>query len=61
MAFYVYYNFKKMIFYEDDKQFNDLKLLDLHELGKVNYNETNQFIFFTLSKQLQGYTGVYLN
>ena len=41
MAFYVYYNFKKMIFYEDDKQFNDLKLLDLHELGKVNYNETN--------------------
>ena len=23
MSFYVYYNFKKMLLYEDDKQYND--------------------------------------
>ena len=50
MIFYVYYNFKKMYFYEDDKQYNDQVLIDLKDLGTVNYNETDQFIFFTLTK-----------
>ena len=61
MCFYIYYNFKKMFLYEDDKQYVDHILLDLNDLGTVNYNETNQFIFFTMMKQLESYRGVYLN
>ena len=41
MIFYVYYNVRKMLFYEDDKQYSDHVLLDLNDLGTVNYNETN--------------------
>ena len=50
LLFYVYYNFKKMFLYEDDKTYNNPVLLDLVEHGTVNYNETEQFIFFTLAK-----------
>ena len=61
MFYYVYYIFKKMLLHEDDKQYNDSVLIDLKELGSVNYNETDQFIFFTITKQLQGWRGVFLN
>ena len=61
MFFYVYYIFRKMLFYEDDKSYNDQVLIDLKDLGTVNYNQTDQFIFFSLMKQLKGWTGVYLD
>ena len=60
MAFYVYYNFKKLFWHEDDKQFNEFGLLNLDELGVVNYTETSQFVFFTLSKQLDRWAPMYL-
>ena len=60
MAYYVFFNFKKLILHEDDKVFNENKPVDLDELGVVNYNNTMQFIFFTMSKQLEGWRGVYL-
>jgi hypothetical protein len=41
MVYYVYYIFKKMFLHEDDKQYNDQVLLDLKELGTVNYNQTD--------------------
>lgn len=50
-----------MLFYEDDKQYNDQVLINLNELGTVNYNQTDQFLFFTILKQLDGWRGVYLN
>ena len=50
MINYVYYIFGKMFYHEDDKQYNDQVLIDLKDLGTVNYNETDQFIFFTLTK-----------
>jgi hypothetical protein len=61
MAYFVYYNFKKMLLHEDTKTYNDLHLVDLKELGIVDYNKTDQFIFFTLMKQLENWRGVYLN
>ena len=41
MILYIYYNFKKMFLYEDDKQYTDQILLDLNEFGTVNYNQTD--------------------
>ena len=54
MAWYIFYNIKKLLLYEDDKQFNEYGLEDLDEMGVVNYNQTDQFIFFTLQKQVNG-------
>ena len=60
MTYYVFFNFKKLILHEDDKQFNEYKPLDLDQLGIVNYNDTSQFIFFTMSKQFDNWAAVYL-
>ena len=50
VGYYIFYNFKKLVLHEDDKQFNEFGLVDLNELGVVNYNDTSIFIFFTVSK-----------
>jgi len=41
MFYFVYYNFKKMLLHEDDKQYNDSILLNLKEHGIVDYNQTD--------------------
>jgi hypothetical protein len=42
---YVVYNFKKMIFNEEDKNFTENGILNLEELGEVPLEETHSLIF----------------
>ena len=54
MTIYVALNFKKMIFNESDTNFTQIGLIDLEELGDVNYNETHLLLFYRVSKQITG-------
>ena len=51
MLLYVIYNVKKLIWYEDDKNYNELAALDLDKFGPVNFQETSIFIFYNMYKQ----------
>ena len=60
MAAYVFLSFEKLIFKLDDKNSTDYGLLDLVELGQINYNSTNMFNFYVLRKQVPIDTALYL-
>ena len=60
MGIYIYLSFDKLINHGDDRNTTDYGLLDLAEVGSINYNETNLFNFFVLRKQVPVDTPVYL-
>ena len=60
MGFYIYISFDKLINHGDDRNTTDYGLLDLVELGSINYNETDLFNFFVLRKQVPVDTHLFL-
>ena len=41
MSIFIIYNFKKLLLYEDDKQYNENGFLKLDTFGEINFNQTN--------------------
>ena len=54
MTMYVFMNFKKMIYNEDDSTFTEVNTLNLNEFGEQKFSETNMFMFHVLRKQKSG-------
>ena len=50
MILYVVYNFKKLVLYEDDKNYVEYELINLDKFGPVNITDTSLFIFFNIYK-----------
>jgi hypothetical protein len=50
MTFYIFMNFKKMIFYEDDSTVTEVNSLDLDTYGEKDFDETNMNMFYVLRK-----------
>ena len=51
---YVFYNFKKMLFNESDTNFTQIGLINLEDLGDVQYNQSQLIFFHRLTKQRTG-------
>jgi hypothetical protein len=50
MTMYVFMNFKKMIYNEDDSTFTEVNTLNLNEFGEQKFSDTNMFMFHVLRK-----------
>ena len=48
LAFYIYLNFRKLVFYEDDKISTSKSLLQYSEMGEVDARDTNFKFNFVL-------------
>ena len=54
MFLYIYLNVKKMLFYEDDTNFNENAVVDLNEVGDVAYDNMDLTVFHVIWSQLRG-------
>lgn len=61
MAIYVFLNFKKLIFKEDDSIGLTYYSVNLDELDPVEYSESDFMTFWVISKSKNGYKPIYLN
>jgi len=61
MLAYVLYNFKKMVFREDDTLNNIIGLSDLRIKGDVKFKDMDLNPFFVFKKQLMGNAPLFLN
>ena len=61
MAVYVFLNFKKLIFKEDDSIGLQYYSINLDELEPVKYSESDFMLFWVVSKSKNGYKPIFLD